>query len=917
MSATHNFKLTRRGFLKASAGAGIASSVAVGGLSWFKAGQAFAADTITIPSASHWGPFKAVVRNGVLIGVQAIDALDAQPNRMLTEGLLGRLYHPTRVQFPMVRKSWLQSRLDGKKSAAHAERRGKEAFVRVDWDTALALVAEEILNTAEQHGNEALFSASYSGWSHAGLLRPQVLQGRLFGLIGGHSETSGNYSFGAAMHGLAHVIHGMEPFLPQTSWEVMAKHTEVMVLVGCDPWANNRIDFNVADHRMQPHWQAFAKQGMRFISINPQRSRGDQQFNADWIAIRPNTDTALFLAMAYHVHSTGRTDQAYLQRYTVGAEQFIAHLEGKDGSPAKTPAWAAQITGIAAARIVELTELVASKRTQFAAGWSLQRAQHGEMPHWALFNLAAMLGKIGKPGEGVGLSWQYSSSGMPPSGLAMPAGIAQGHNPVSTRCPASRITEMLENPGGTYQQNGKSARYPDARLLYVAGNNFMSHQQDTNGLIRAMNKQLDTIICQEPWWCASARFADIVLPATTALERNDLSFGGSYSTDRIYAMRQVIQPYGESLDDFEIFRRLADLMGVGLQFTGVKMSEDELQIEEPRTVMQFLRESYEASAGAAVLPFDEFWQQGVVQLETPDAARQYVLHGDFYSDPEKNPLPTPSGRIEMYSETLAGFKLDDCPPLPQFIEPAEYLGNAQAGQLHVVSPHPYNRLHSQMANCNLRLEENIQGRQHLRINSQDAAQRNIRQGDLVELYNDRGRLIAGAQVSDDIMPGVVSLEEGNWIQLDSQGRCNSGGINIITSSRASSQLSQATSANTCLASLKKCNDAESENRAFEPPAIEAASSSQRSKIAPDTSQMAVRAAKLRNAKLADMSPGAKLFYETCTRCHAAHAPEERTVKEWQGITEQMFARTQLTADERKAILEYLNKHAKDAAASTM
>ncbi|MBV2236041.1 MAG: molybdopterin-dependent oxidoreductase, partial [Sterolibacterium sp.] len=845
--------------------------------------------------------------------------LDALPNRMLTEGLLERLYHPTRIQYPMVRKSYFEAKQKqfGQAHATpaasvantHPERRGKEAFVRVDWDTALALVAEEILRTAEKHGNEALFSASYSGWSHAGLLRPQVLQGRLFGLIGGHSKTTGNYSFGAARFGLAHVIHGMEAYMPQTSWEVIEQHTELMVLVGCDPWSNNRIDFNVADHRMLPHWQNFAKKGIRFISINPQRTRADREFGAQWQPIRPNTDTALFLAMAHHVHNSGRTDQNYLKRYTVGAEQFIQHLQGKDGTPAKTAVWAAAITGIAAERIVELAELVASKRTQFAAGWSLQRAHHGEMPHWALINLAAMLGKIGKPGEGVGLSWHYSGSGMPPSGNTMPVGLPQGYNPVTTRCPASRITEMLENPGGRYQQNGQKARYPDARLLYVAGNNFMSHQQDTHGLIRALNKQIETVICQEPWWCASARFADIVLPATTALERNDLSYGGSYSSDRIYAMRQVIAPYGESLDDFEIFRRLADLMGVGLQFTGVEMDSAGTQIEQPRSVMQFLRETYAASAGAAVMPFDEFWEKGVVQLATPEAARQYVLHGDFYNDPAKNPLPTPSGRIELYSKTLAGFKLDDCPPLPTFLEPAEYLGNAQAGQLHVVSPHPYNRLHSQMANSNLRLEENIQGRSHLRINTQDAAARGIVQGDLVELYNARGRLLAGAQVTDDIMPGVVSLEEGNWLQLDRQGRCNSGAVNVLTTSIASSQLSQATAANTCLASLKKCNDAESPNRAFEPPTVEKTSA----KLAIATDDMAVRAGKLRGAKLAKMSKGEKLFFETCTRCHAAYAPAEHTRKEWQGITEQMFARTQLSAQEKQEILNYLNTHAKDAA----
>lgn len=894
--------LTRRQFLKA----GIAGAVASQGLGWFAADSVFAADTVTIPSASHFGPFKAVVKNGTLIGIQPWPEYDARPNHMLTEGLLSRVYHPTRVRQPMVRKSWLANpRGDSKPHL-----RGKEAFVPVSWDDVLALTADSILSTAEADGNQAILSASYSGWAHAGLLRPHILQNRLFSLIGGHSITSGNYSFGASMASLSHIMGGMEVFMPQTSWEVIHEHTELMVLIGCDPWSNNRIDFNVADHQMQPNWLKFKQKGIRFISINPQRTRGDEVLGADWVPIRPNTDTAMFLAMAWHLHTTGRTDAKYIARYTVGHDKFLTHLLGKDGTPAKTPQWAATITGMPAEKIIELADLFAAKRTQFAVGWSLQRAQHGEMPHWAVVNLAAMLGKIGKPGEGVGFSWHYSGSGMPQSTKTMPVGLSQGRNPVTTRCPASRISAMLQNPGKTYRQNGGEHKYPDVRLIYTAGNNFMSHQQDTNELIRAMNKKVHTVISQDPWWCASSRFADIVLPATTTLERNDLSHGGSYSSDKIYAMRQVIAPYGDSLDDFEIFRRLGELMGVGVKFTGVYMAAGELSASRPMEVMDILRDAYARSD--ARMPFDEFWQQGVTRLEVPDVMRQWVLHGDFIKDPDKNPLPTASGRIELYSSVIDSYKLPDCPPLPKFIEPAEYLGNAREGELHVVSPHPYDRLHSQMANADLRQRHSIQGRQYIRINSQDARARGIQDGDLVELYNDRGALIGGAQVSDDIMPGVVSVEEGQWLQLDSKGRCNSGAINMITSSRPASQLSQATSANTCLAQLKKCSDAESPNRAFEPPATTAVvKNATAGKIS--SRDFAVRASRRQSQQLGHMSAGEKLYYERCTQCHAPQEPADYTWKQWQGITELMFKRANLNGDERKAVLEFLSRHAKDAA----
>lgn len=268
-------------------------------------------------------------------------------------------------------------------------------------------------------------------------------------------------------------------------------------------------------------------------------------------------------------------------------------------------------------------------------------------------------------------------------------------------------------------------------------------------------------------------------------------------------MRQVIEPVGESLDDFEIFRRLAAVFGVEQQFT------------DGRTVMDTLQAAYENCS--ADLTFEEFWEQGVAPIAIPETARQWVRHGQFYEDPEQHPLHTASGKIELYCDTIAGFGIPDCPPMPKWLEPFEYLGNARAGQLHVASPHPRMRLHSQMANATIRGIDNVNGREFVFINPEDAAERGIQDGDLVEVYNDRGALIAGARVWDKIMKGVLSIYEGTWLSLDHKGRCNSGAINTITSSKAASGLSQATSANTCLAWVKKCTDPEGANMAYFPP----------------------------------------------------------------------------------------------------
>ena len=844
--------------------------------------------------ASHYGPFEAIVKDGKFVGVQPMYELDARPTEMLMYGMLDRTYDKTRILYPMVRKSYLEN---WDKEDRKVELRGKEPYVRVDWDTALRLTAKAIVDTIDKHGNEALFSSSYGGWSHAGIFKPNVLQGRFFNLIGGSTLTVGDYSGGASQISLPYVIGDMEVYSAQTAWEMIRDNTQVFVFVGCDPVKNNRIDYAVGDHQMQAHWEEIRDAGVKFISINPQRTASDTVLGSEWIRIVPNTDTALFLAMSHEVIKAGKVDKAFLEKYTTGSDKVIANILGKDGSEPKTPEWAAKYTGIPAEKIVELAHLLADSRTEIAGAWSLQRAQHGEMTHWAIINFASLTGKIGLPGQGVGFSWHYGNGGMPQSGKAGPAGMSQGRNLVKTICPASRISEMLLNPGKEFTRNGKTYKYPQAKLLYNAGNNFMSHQQNLNELIGAL-PVLDHVIVQDAWWAACTRWADIVLPSTCTVERDDISSGGSYSNNVIYAMKKVIDPIGESLDDFEIFRRLSALLGVEIQFT------------ENLTPMEFIQNGYAKSSAKDVMPFEEFWKKGYVKLETPAEANKWVRHGDFRADPEKNHLHTASGKIEMFCEGIAKQNLEDCPGLPTFFEPAEYLGNAKEGQVHVVSPHPWFRIHSQMANSE-RLRElyYVQGREPVRISSDDAKKRGIADGDLVELSNGRGAIVAGAVISDDIMPGVVSIYEGAWPNPDSKGRCNNGLVNFITSSRRSSGLSQATTANTCLATLKKCEDAEGPSTAYEPPSI--LEGVQFAAVADEVIGVDRLAAVLEKMQ-AGMTPGEKIFYQRCTVCHGPRDPAAYTKLQWQGVTQTMFERAGLEPDDRKLVLDFLMKNAADA-----
>lgn len=845
--------------------------------------------------ASHFGPFEAIVKDGRIVDLSPVTQLDRQPTDMLMLGTIDRVYDETRILYPMVRKSYLDGWQTGD---TKPELRGKEEFVRVDWDTALALAAHAIVTTAEKHGNEAIFSSSYGGWSNAGSFRPNVLQQRFFNLIGGCSITQGDFSAGASQVALPHIIGDMEVYSPQTAWEVVRDNTQVFVLVGCDPIKNNRIEFTVADHGMYGPWAEIRDAGCRFVSINPQRTASDQYLDAEWVRIIPNTDIALFLGMAHHVLEKGLEDRDYLTKYTVGADRWIAYVKGEDDGTPKTPDWAAAITGIPADKIREMAELFASSRTQFAGAWSLQRAHHGELVHHAIINFAALTGKIGKPGEGVGFSWHYGNGGMPQSGQPTPTGLSAGKNLVDKLCPASRIVEMLENPGKEFFYNGQTRTYPDVHMIYNAGNNFMSHQQDLNRLVKAFAK-LHTIVSQDVWWTAAVRWADIVLPASSTMERDDISVGGTYSNDKIYAMKKCIEPLGESKSDYEIFEALSEKLGVWSQFT------------EGLEMMDHIQAAYGRSGASKTVPFEEFWAKGYALQPAPPEARKWVRHGAFHDDPEANPLHTVSGRIEMFCKTIADYGIADNPGMPVWQEPLEYLGNAAEGQVHVVSPHPWYRLHSQMGNsARLRGLYMIDGREPVRINREDAAARGIADGDLVEIRNDRGAVIAGAVLSDEIMPGVISLYEGGWPDLDSKGRCNSGLINWITSERPASGLTQATIANTCVATISKCEDAERPNRAYQPPAI--LSDYQFAAIDEDALHLD-RMAELVEALYTEMEPGERIFYQRCTVCHGPRDPKGFTQLQWRGITPSMFPRAGLDEEEAALVTDFLMRNASDAA----
>ena len=353
---------------------------------------------------------------------------------------------------------------------------------------------------------------------------------------------------------------------------------------------------------------------------------------------------------------------------------------------------------------------------------------------------------------------------------------------------------MLLNPGSGFDYDGRRLVYPDIRLVYWVGGNPWHHHQDLNRLLQAWRRP-ETIVVHEQAWNAQAKFADIVLPATTTTERDDLSY--AYRDACLTAMRRVDEPPGEARDDYSIFAAIMRALGREAEFT------------EGRDALAWLEHLWSgwrdeiAQSGIAAPTFAEFREAGLWQVpQQPES--EVVLLADYRADPLAHRLRTPSGRIELYSARVAGFGYDDCPGYPAWLEPAEWLGGPLARRLplHLISDQPATRLHSQLDYSAHSRAAKIGGREPLWIHPEDALARGIRDGGTVRVYNDRGACLAGARVTDAIRPGVVKLSTGAWWDPVEPGvpgsLCRHGNPNVLTRDVGASRLSQGCAAQTCL-----------------------------------------------------------------------------------------------------------------------
>jgi biotin/methionine sulfoxide reductase len=752
--------------------------------------------------SAHWGVFRAAWRDGTLT-VRPHPG-DPDPNPLIDNATTA-LRHRARVTRPMVRHGWLEQ------GPGPDARRGRDEFVPMAWDEVLDRLAAELRRVKEAHGPEAVFGGSY-GWSSAGRFHHAQSQVHRFlnTVLGGYVRSVNSYSAGASGVILPHVMGTMEQVARRNvTWEQIVEHSEVVLAFGGMALKNSRVaSGGISKHVERDAMRAAAARGCRFVCISPLRGDLPEEARFEWLPAVPGSDTALMLALAHTLVSEGLHDRAFIERYCDGWAAFEDYLLGRSDGVPKSAAWAAPLCGIGAARLEALARSLHGRRVLVVVAHSLQRSEHGEQPVWMGAVLAALLGQIGLPGGG----YNYALGTLAHYGKrnnAVPvAALPQGTNGVKAFIPVARIADMLLHPGEAFDYNGQRRTYPHIRLAYWAGGNPFHHHQDLLRLTEAF-RRLETFVVHESAWTATARHADIVLPATMTLEREDI---GCTPTDPLMvAMRRIAPPVGQARDDYDIFCGLARRLG-GLQ-----------DFSEGRDTRQWLAHLYArtqqalAAAGHDAPDFETFWAGGEMLL--PQAPDDGGMLRAFRDDPEGQPLPTPSGRIQVSSPTVASFGYADCPGHPAWLPPTEPPDARHP--LWLVSNQPATRLHSQLDFGAHSQARKRQGREVCTLHPSAAAARGIREGDIVRLFNDRGACLAAAALSDAMRPDVVQLPTGAWYDpvegADGRLMCAHGNPNMLTRDIGTSSLAQGCTGQLTVAQVERREGVLPPIRAYEPP----------------------------------------------------------------------------------------------------
>jgi anaerobic dimethyl sulfoxide reductase subunit A len=711
-----------------------------------------------------------------------------------------RLYSAERLLYPMMRVG----------------ERGEGKFKRVSWDEALTHVAKKMVELKEKYGPTAILDQSYAGASYGVLHKSDQIEGllgRFLGMFGCRTNswsvpsyqgttTSSRWTFGTIEDG---------------NEDDAFAHSKLIIMWGWNP----AYTFHGGNTF---YYMRMAKQrGCKFVVIDPQYTDSAAAYDAWWIPIRPNTDAAMLAGMAHYIFENNLQDQAFIDKFVQGMdagtmpewaknspngqENFKDYILGTyDGQP-KTPEWASEICGVPAEHIKALAHMYATtKPAALKASWSPGRNAYGEQYNRMAAALQAMTGNIGILGgcaEGVGKGWHAE-------GVAYP--YDQYSNVWFASIKSDRWAHIVLNyPNVKREEAGLWPRsdqldglVPNIKAIFWQGSDWFNQLTNINKEIEAI-KKLELVVCMDSTITPSGLFADVLLPIATHFERHDVAlpwYKGHYYIHR----PKVIEPLGESKTDLQVFTELAYRIGGDVFGKGYNPKADRSYFQHNDAVDEAYLQDWWVNKvmhhQGVQMPWEEFKSLGVYKFifDKP--------HVGFRDQIEKGvPFQTASGKIEILSSELA--QINDwtktrygyhIPSIPKWIEPWEWLGSEKTKEtpFHLISPHPRWRTHSIFNNCSW-LRETYD--QEVTLNAADAARLEIKTGDIVEVWNERGKCVVPVYVTERCMPGVAVLHEGAWLDLDENGVDRSGNPDFLTLDEPSP--AGAFAYNTVLCNIKK------------------------------------------------------------------------------------------------------------------
>lgn len=825
--------MSRRSFLGATAtlAAGAAAAVTLPGCGLQKVDSSVAAladkegEWITAACWHNCGGRclnKAYVADGVVVRQKTDDTHEDSPDYPQQRGCArGRSHRKMvlgadRLKYPMKRKNWEPG--GGKK-----ELRGKDEWVRISWDEALDIVASEIKRIKGKYGNVSFFLPP--GGS-GGDMEPI----RLMSAYGGCTTRWGDVSWGAwpvVWQKVTGITTDNGSMAGNDRFRL--RDSKLIILWGANPAQSSQgtPTFNYLQAK---------KAGAKFILIDPVHSETARVMADEWIPIHPATDTTLILGMAHHILTNNLLDINFLDTYCVGfdadhmpdgadpKDNFKDYVLGTfDGTP-KTPEWAAKICGVSADKIRQLAqEYATTKPAAIITGGAPARINNGEhFPH-AIMTLAFMTGNVGKPGAGVSPNMHNRATNAGPA-LVQPgaSGLPAIPNPLAkSKINSGEMWNAVFT--GKYTASKGVQNNINIQMIWNWFGNTLNQRAGTTRGIEA-HRKVEFVVAQNLFLSTDARYSDVVLPVTSQWER----LGGLLTGNReiLIYFRQIMKPLFEAKSDMWIVTELAKRLGINPTKAINPLSEAQMLYNQiaGAKVMKADGTGYEKlvtltaedikELGAKGTPqtgrisYKEFKEKGIYQIPRSRGDKlEFTSFEDFIGDPVGKKLATPSGKFEIYCDSLAkaiekvGFTMKS--PLPKYESPREgYEDGAKNGYpFQAITLHYYRRSHSTLDNVPW-LREAFP--QELRINASDAQNLGIKNNDIVKVTSRHGSVIRQAMVTERIMPGVVALGEGAWVEMDEQAGVDKAGCTGILDGHIPTGQGH-TGFNSCNVKLEKYN----------------------------------------------------------------------------------------------------------------